>query len=200
MLLHPPFKPKRLIHLCPDGTIQVLSAVDEDSKGNHINTQQQYQLNYSNSAIRPSIEHCPTFPSMFSRSSKLSFPNDILDESSLAIAGMRTNLNHMLITESTSTEQSQSTKEILFDRLIVDNNSILSIQQKKTLCEYRSPSRLAMYEKTITPNRNENPIVEIDLDLNDETIDEKCEDDQNSLPEIVFKRIVVPERKYLSIA
>lgn len=55
LLLHPPFKPKRLIHLCPDGTIQVLSAVDENSKGNQIDTQQQYQLNYSNSALRPAI-------------------------------------------------------------------------------------------------------------------------------------------------
>lgn len=96
----------------------------------------------------------------------------------------------MLITESTSTQQSQSTNEILLDRLIVDNNAILSIQQKKTLREYRIPEHKQ-------PNENyskidENQIVEIDLDLNDETID-----DQNSLPEIIFKRIIAPQRKYL---
>ena len=52
LLLHPPFKPKRLIHLCADGSIQVLSAVDEKSNEN----QQQYQLNYSNSAILPKVQ------------------------------------------------------------------------------------------------------------------------------------------------
>lgn len=54
LLLHPPFKPKRLIHLCPDGSIQVLSAVDDSS---NVNNQQQYRLNYSNSAVIPSIQH-----------------------------------------------------------------------------------------------------------------------------------------------
>lgn len=108
---------------------------------------------------------------------------------------MKTN---MLITESMSTEQSQSTNEIQFDRFIMDKNSILSIQQKKTRREYRNSSNLSKYEQS-TPKDNENPIVEIDLDLNDETIDEKCEDDQNSLPEITFKRINLSERKYLSI-
>ena len=120
---------------------------------------------------------------------------------------MGTSANHMLITESTSTEQTQSTNEILFDRLIVDHNAILSIQQTKTLREYRSPSRVPAYEqstqnrlKTIASNSKESPIVEIDLDLNDEIIDdEKCEEDQNSLPEIIFKRIIIPERKYLPI-
>jgi hypothetical protein len=56
LLLHPPFKPKRLIHLCPDGSIQVLSAIDENSNENQIINQEQYRLNYSNSAIRPSIQ------------------------------------------------------------------------------------------------------------------------------------------------
>jgi len=54
LLLHPPFKPKRLIYLCPDGSIQVLSAVDDSS---NVNNQQQYRLNYSNSAVIPSIQH-----------------------------------------------------------------------------------------------------------------------------------------------
>jgi len=56
LLLHPPFKPKRLIHLCADGSIQVLSAVDDNSNENPIINQQQYHLNYSNSAITPAIQ------------------------------------------------------------------------------------------------------------------------------------------------
>ena len=48
LLLHPPFKPKRLINLCPDGSIQVLSAVDHDDSNENL---QQYRLNYSNSAV-----------------------------------------------------------------------------------------------------------------------------------------------------
>ena len=179
----------------------MLSAVDEHSKGKQIDTEQQYQLNYSNSALRPAIENLQNFTSTSPKRYKIPFSIDILDESSLTVVDMGTNLNHMLITESTSTQQSQSTNEILLDRLIVDNNAILSIQQKKTLREYRTPSRLPEHEqsdenhlKAIVSNNDENQIVEIDLDLNDETID-----DQNSLPEIIFKRIIVPERKYLPI-
>lgn len=56
LLLHPPFKPKRLIHLCTDGSIQVLSAVDDNSDENQLIHNQQYHLNYSNSAITPKME------------------------------------------------------------------------------------------------------------------------------------------------
>ena len=67
LLLHPPFKPKRLIHLCPDGSIQVLSAVDDNSNENQIINQQQYRLNYSNSAVTPSIQQNHILTSEFLR-------------------------------------------------------------------------------------------------------------------------------------
>ncbi len=78
LLLHPPFKPKRLIHLFADGSIQVLSAVDDNSNENPIINQQQYHLNYSNSAITPSNQqnHILTskfFASTFKQLSKLYF-------------------------------------------------------------------------------------------------------------------------------
>ena len=128
LLLHPPFKPKRLIQLCPDGSIQVLSAVDDDdnSNQNQINNPQQYRLNYSNSAV--------------------------LDESSLALIDS----NPLFITEQ-------------------------SLEQEKTFLKYHN-SLL-----TLTQNIPD-PIVKINLDLNDED-----DDDENSLPEIFFKRIIVPE-------
>jgi hypothetical protein len=132
LLLHPPFKPKRLIQLCPDGSIQVLSAVDDDddnSNQNQINNPQQYRLNYSNSAVIPSIQH-----------------NSVLDESSLAC---------MFINEQ-------------------------SLEQEKTLLKYQN-SLLTLTQDI------PDPIVKINLDLNDE------DDDENSLPEIFFKRIIVPE-------
>ena len=50
LLYHPPFKPKRLIQLCADGSIQVLSAVDEKFNEKQTINQQHYDLNYSNSA------------------------------------------------------------------------------------------------------------------------------------------------------
>ncbi len=95
------------------------------------------------------------------------------------------------MTESASTQQSHSKNEILFDHLMMDNNSILSLQQKKTLLKYQSPSLTLTqdvqsnhdHSKVISQD-NDNPIVEINLDLND---------DENSLPEIFFKRIIVPE-------
>jgi hypothetical protein len=73
LLLHPPFKPKRLIHLCADGSIQVLSAVDDNSNENPIINQQQYHLNYSNSAITPLIQPSKFFASAFKQLSKLYF-------------------------------------------------------------------------------------------------------------------------------
>jgi hypothetical protein len=39
--------------------------------------------------------------------------------------------------------------------------------------------------------------VKINLDLNDETIEGNSEDEENSLPEIFFKRIIAPESEYL---
>jgi hypothetical protein len=41
--------------------------------------------------------------------------------------------------------------------------------------------------------------VKINLNLNDETMEENSEDDENSLPEIFFKRIIAPESKSLYI-
>ena len=44
----------------------------------------------------------------------------------------------------------------------------------------------------------EDPVVRIDLDLSDETTKAYSDDDdENSLPEIFFKRIVVPQSKSL---
>ncbi len=132
----------------------------------------------------------------------------ILDESSLALIDVETNFNHTFITESTSTEQSHSKNEFLFDHLIMDKNSILSLQQKKNLLKYQSPSITLTqdvqsnhdHSKTISQDHND-PIVEINLDLNDETTEEKNDDDDdgNSLPEIIFKRIIAPECKCLPI-
>jgi len=135
LLLHPPFKPKRLIHLCPDGSIQVLSTIDENSNENQIINPEQYHLNYSNSAIIPSIQ------------------------------------------------QSHSKNEILFDHLIRDNNSILALQHNS--------------DDSKTISQDNDPIVKINLDFNDETIEGNSEDEENSLPEIFFKRIIAPESEYL---
>jgi len=73
LLLHPPFKPKRLIHLCPDGSIQVLSAIDENSNKNQIINPEQYHLNYSNSAITPPIQQNHILTSKYFDLSKLCF-------------------------------------------------------------------------------------------------------------------------------
>lgn len=61
LLLHPPFKPKRLIHVYPDGSIQVLSTIDEQSNEN----QEQFRLDYSNSASTSLIKQNPILPSNF---------------------------------------------------------------------------------------------------------------------------------------
>jgi hypothetical protein len=42
-------------------------------------------------------------------------------------------------------------------------------------------------------------MVDINLNLNDETMTINSEEDENSLPEIFFKRIIVPESEYLNI-
>ena len=47
---------------------------------------------------------------------------------------------------------------------------------------------------TVTKNDHD-PIVKINLDLNDVN----SEDDENSLPEIFFKRIIAPESEHLYI-
>ena len=52
-------------------------------------------------------------------------------------------------------------------------------------------------ESTLTGQSHS--IVEINLDLSDETTEERNEDDENSLPEIFFKRIIAPECKCSSI-
>jgi hypothetical protein len=73
LLLHPPFKPKRLIHLCPDGSIQVLSAIDENSNKKQIINQEQYHLNYSNSAITSAIQQNHILTSKYLRLFELYF-------------------------------------------------------------------------------------------------------------------------------
>ena len=122
----------------------------------------------------------------------------ILDESSLALIDVETNFDHTVITESMSTEQSHTTNEILFDHLILDHNSILSLRQKQTLLKYKSPLTLpkdvlAKNNHSKAISHDDDPIVKIDLGLYDETTEEKNEEDENSLPEIFFKRIVAPE-------
>lgn len=84
----------------------------------------------------------------------------------------------------------------LVDHLIMNNNnSILTLQQKKTLVKYDTSSTYVKKDN----QQNNDPIVKIDLDLNDELTEENNKDDENSLPEIFFKRIIVPESKSLAI-
>ncbi len=128
----------------------------------------------------------------------------IIDESSLALeyetttVDLKTNFNHRMFTGSTSTQQSH---------LMMDNNSILSLQQNKTLVRYDTPLGHTLtlpkdvelnidHSKTVS-QEDDDPIVKIKLDLNDETLEVNSEDDENSLPEIFFKRIVAPESECL---
>ncbi len=108
----------------------------------------------------------------------------------------------MMFTESTSTQQSHSKNDILFDHLIMDNNSILSHEQKKILFKYDNSLMLAKdvqlnSDSSKTISQNDDPIVKISLDLNDETMEGNSDNDENSLPEIFFKRIVAPESRWL---
>ncbi|CAF4483503.1 unnamed protein product [Rotaria socialis] len=180
LLLHPPFKPKRLIQLCPDGTIQVLSAVDDNSNENKIINQQQYHLNYSNSAVTPCIQQNHIFT----------------DESSLyleyeAAATALLDLNN--------NSQSQTKTRISFDHLIIDQNSIVSVQQKTPVPKYDSSlgySSTHASEVQLNTDHSKidfhdhDPVVMVDLDLQDETIEINNIDDDNSLPEIFFRRII----------
>jgi hypothetical protein len=114
-------------------------------------------------------------------------------------ADLKNNFNHMTLTESESNQQSYSTSEIY-----LDHHSIVSLQQKKTLFKYHQPSghpsslgkKIQLnndHSKTISQDTD--PIVQINLDLNDETTEMNSENDDNSLPEIFFKRIIAPESK-----
>ncbi|CAF3532869.1 unnamed protein product [Rotaria sordida] len=189
LLLHPPFKPKRLIHLCPDGSIQVLSAVDDNSNENQLIHQQKYHLNYSNSALTPSMQQ-----------------NHILtDESSLPLEYETTATTTL---DLKTNSQSHSKNEIHFDHLIIDNNSILSLQQKKTIFKYDSSlgcSSTHANEVQLNNNhtkiisQDSDPIVMINLDLQDEIMEINNRDDENSLPELFFKRIIAHESKRLFI-
>jgi hypothetical protein len=58
-----------------------------------------------------------------------------------------------------------------------------------------STSTQQSYSKTGA--QDDDPVVKINLDLTDETIEENSENEENSLPEIFFKRIIVPESEYL---
>ncbi|CAF1262861.1 unnamed protein product [Rotaria sp. Silwood1] len=189
LLLHPPFKPKRLIHLCPDGSIQVLSAVDDNSNTNQLINPQKYHLNYSNSALTPSMQQNHIFT----------------DESSLPLEYETTATTTL---DLKTNSQSHSKNEINFDHLIIDNNSILSLQQKKTIftCDsslgYTSThaSEIQLnnnHSKIVFPDND--PIVMINLDLQDELIEINNKDDENSVPEIFFKRIIAHESNYLFI-
>jgi hypothetical protein len=86
------------------------------------------------------------------------------------------------------------------------NRRMFSLQQKKTLFKYDSPLGCT---STLTKDveldsdhsrivsTGDDPIVKIKLDLNDETMEVHSEDDENSLPEIFFKRIIAPESECL---
>jgi hypothetical protein len=110
-----------------------------------------------------------------------------------------------MLTESTSTQQSHSKNEILFDHLIMDNNSVISLQQKQTLFKYDRPLTTLTKDVQLHSDhskiisQNDDPIVKINLDLNDETMEGNSENDENSLPEIFFKRIIAPESEDLYI-
>ncbi|CAF1584565.1 unnamed protein product [Adineta ricciae] len=145
LLLHPPFKPKRLIHLCPDGSIQVLSAIDDQKSYDH---NQQYHLNYSNSATNES----PL----------------ALEYETIAV-DPPIDLNHRIIAESTSLQQIQAL--IKYDNLLED-----------------SPIEIDFEES--------DPIIKVDLELEDEITEVHSENEENSFPEVFFKRIITPERNH----
>ncbi|CAF2968628.1 unnamed protein product [Rotaria sp. Silwood2] len=198
LLLHPPFKPKRLIHLCPDGSIQVLSAVDDNSNENQIINQQSHHLNYSNSALPPSMQQNHIFTGKF-------FQYIYFYESSLLLEYETTATTTL---DLKTNSQSHSKNEIHFDHLIIDNNSIVSLQQQKTIFKYDSsleytskhPSELQLnsnHSKIVSEDND--PIVRINLDLQDEMMELNNKDDENSLSEIFFKRIIAQESKYLFI-
>ena len=98
-----------------------------------------------------------------------------------------------------------SKDEIYFDRLIIDSNSLLSLQQSKAVVKYDNSLKHSLkHTNEIAHNsdhlktfsQDDDPIVMIDLDLDDETIDTNIEDNENSLPEVFFKHIVSPSSKY----
>ncbi|CAF4099670.1 unnamed protein product [Rotaria magnacalcarata] len=183
LLLHPPFKTKRLIQLCSDGTIQVLSAVDDNSNENKIINQQQYHLNYSNSAVTPGIQQNHIFT----------------DESSLCLE-YETASTALLDLNDNS--QSQTKTKISFDHFIIDQSSIVSVQQKTIVPKYdTSLGYSSTHSSEVQLNTDHSkidfydhdPVVMVDLDLQDETIEINNIDDNNSLPEIFFRRIIARE-------
>ncbi|CAF4940897.1 unnamed protein product [Rotaria magnacalcarata] len=183
LLLHPPFKTKRLIQLCSDGTIQVLSAVDDNSNENKIINQQQYHLNYSNSAVTPGIQQNHIFT----------------DESSLCLE-YETASTALLDLNDNS--QSQTKTKISFDHFIIDQSSIVSVQQKTIVPMYdTSLGYSSTHSSEVQLNTDHSkidfydhdPVVMVDLDLQDETIEINNIDDNNSLPEIFFRRIIARE-------
>ena len=78
---------------------------------------------------------------------------------------------------------------------MMDNNSILSLQHNKTLLGHTLTLANSDHSKTVS--QDDDPIVKIKLDLNDETMEVNNEDDENSLPEIIFKRIIAPDSECL---
>ncbi len=79
---------------------------------------------------------------------------------------------------------------------------MFSLQQNKTLFKYNSPLGCTLtltkdVELDSDHSEGDNPIVKIKLDLNDETMEAHSEEDENSLPEIFFKRIIAPESECL---
>ena len=158
LLLHPPFKPKRLIHLCPDGSIQVLSAIDDQNSQDH---HQQYHLNYSNSAT-----------SIFFFQKKNSIVKLFLDESPLALeyetiaVDSQTDFNDRAIAEPTQAR-------IKYDNLLEDSSIEIDFEEG-------------------------DPVIKVDLELDDEITESHSENEENSFPEIFFKRIITPKRNHSS--
>ncbi|CAF1584826.1 unnamed protein product [Adineta ricciae] len=142
LLLHPPFNPKRLIHLCPDGSIQVLSAIDDQKSYDH---HQQYHLNYSNSATNES----PL----------------ALEYETIAVDSP-TDLNHRIIAESTSLQEIQAL--VKYDNLLEDssieidfeeNDPIIKVdlELEDEITEVHSENSFPeiFFKRIITPERNQ---------------------------------------------
>ena len=168
LLLHPPFKPKRLIYLCPDGGIQVLSAVDENLQENSSNKEKNYHLNYSNSAMKTRL------PSGDEPSVALEFETT----TTLTTINMKTGSNNpLMINEFTSKETLATERDIQLDRSSFDD--LLFVQNS---------TRIPIdFNQNAKSSNSTDPIVDVDLDFQ---TDCENDDDDDLLPNLVFKRII----------
>lgn len=98
--------------------------------------------------------------------------------------------------------KANTNQEIQLEYLTNDDHSLLLLQQEKTEFNYDSSltsivtrvseAHLNNDQLKAISSKND-PFVMISLDLHDDVVEKKNSDDENSLTELFFKRIVIPE-------